>query len=316
MRAPNFHLSLSSLAEAIEFCTILSRTEAVPVDDRGKPGNILAKIQAGAEIGVPAMQAIRHLYCVDGRVGMEVTLMLALVEASGLLADKVVEADDDLTVTVTLTRTGRRPYVIKFGPAEAAKAGLLNNPKKDTYRKWDWRMYYNRAMGFALQDVFPDVLRGVVSLEYLRDSGISVRVEGDAPVEAVVGASAETQAQLTGEFERLRLGPARRLVMLQQHRGKELELLDKLRGTETPQPKLQAPDGTIAGAKATEPPAAQAGEPAPVTNQSQTTERVGDQGQAQEPVESVGGAAAMAPEAELPLCGADRPRRARRRVSA
>jgi hypothetical protein len=227
MRALSLNMQISSLAEAIEFCKLLSNTDAVPANDRGKPGNILAKLQAGAEIGVPPMQAIRHLYVIDGRVSLEVTLMLALVEASGLLEDKVVEWDDPekkTSCTVTVQRKGRsRPCISTFGEKEARKAGLFDK-RGGMYDKWDWRMYYNRAMGFALQDTFPDILRGIVTPEYLADAGVRVEQAGPGVIEGSAFDS-ELQQQITGEFDRLRLPPARRLVKLQTFKGREPELL-------------------------------------------------------------------------------------------
>ncbi|MGE0446620.1 MAG: hypothetical protein AB7P99_15445 [Vicinamibacterales bacterium] len=245
VRPKGFVVDVRSLAEAMEFATMMSKTDMVPDNDRGKPGNILAKMQIGAEIGLPPMQAINTLYVQKGKVGMEVKAMLALVQASGQLEDKIVAwetAPQGGACTVTVKRFGRSPYAITFGPKEAEKAGLLGG-SKDTYKKWDWRMFYNRAMGFALQDEFQDVLRGVVSYEYLQDGGVAI--EGDVDGRGVSG-TLETSAEAALENKARKMmaergfPPGKRLAKMTAYRGRLEALIAELEQMPVP-PKTEAP---------------------------------------------------------------------------
>ena len=110
-----------------------------------------------------------------------------------------------------------------------SQAGLT----KDTYQKWSWRMYYNRAMGFALQDEFQDVLRGTVSTDYLIDSGERVAVT-DVPADidgrrvpaALVESDATLEAAAVEKMVKLGLRPGLRLAKLTEYRGRHEALIE------------------------------------------------------------------------------------------
>jgi hypothetical protein len=232
VRNVTFALELKTFQETVEYARLMAATTMVPAADQGKPGNILAKMQIGAELDIPMMTAIRHLYVVDGRVSMEVPLMLALVERSGLLEDKTIEELSDGGCRVSVHRKGRsKPRAITFGPEQAKKAGLTG---KDNYKHWDWRMYYNRAMGFALQDEFADVLKGVVSPEYMQDAGLTIDAQtvGAEPPEgqkALPPPSLDMQQEMMRLFDQLGTKPAGRLVRIKQNKGREAELIETLK---------------------------------------------------------------------------------------
>ena len=62
------------LTEAMTLARMLSESSFVPRDFKGKPGDVLAAIQYGAEIGLPPLQALqgvavaceRLFYVLDG----------------------------------------------------------------------------------------------------------------------------------------------------------------------------------------------------------------------------------------------------------
>src|SRR5690242_10116669 len=78
-------LTPKNLAEAIEFCKRLSETDFVPTQYKRKPGDILACIQFGAEVGLGPMQALQSIAVINGRPSLFGDVMLALVASSGLL---------------------------------------------------------------------------------------------------------------------------------------------------------------------------------------------------------------------------------------
>ena len=119
-------LAPQSFQEALAFAEKVAQTDMVPESDRNKPGNILAKIQFGAEIGLPPFQSIQKLFCTKGRVGMEVSAMQAVVEASGLCEDIDVTWDEaSQTATATTTRKGRKPVTLAFSAEDALPTTLI-----------------------------------------------------------------------------------------------------------------------------------------------------------------------------------------------
>jgi len=226
-------LAPQSFQEAMAFAEKVAQTDMVPDSDRNKPGNILAKIQFGAELGLPPMQSIQKLFCTKGRVGMEVSAMQAVVEASGLCEDLDVAWDEATqTATATTTRTGRKPVTMVFSAEDAKRAGLMG---KDLYQKYPQRMLTRRALGFLMQDRYPDVLRGVVHLEQLYEiaDADEARPLPQGPAVAVLPVGADVdpavQAKLSEAFDLCHLAPALRTVKLAEYRGREDELLDWLR---------------------------------------------------------------------------------------
>jgi len=118
-------------------------------------------MQAGAEIGLSPMQSIQNIAVINGKPGIYGPAALALVEASGKLADidEAVEGKgEERAAAVTLQRVGRKARTFRFSVADAKKAGLWG--KSGPWTQYPDRMLLARARGFALRDVFPDVLLG------------------------------------------------------------------------------------------------------------------------------------------------------------
>ena len=267
-------LAPQSFQEALAFAEKVAQTDMVPESDRNKPGNILAKIQFGAEIGLPPFQSIQKLFCTKGRVGMEVSAMQAVVESSGLCEDIDVTWDEaSQTATATTTRKGRKPVTLVFSAEDAKRAGLMT---KALYSQYPQRMLTRRALGFLLQDRYPDVLRGVVHLEQLYEIADADETKPlpQGPVVALLPVGTDVdpavQAKLSEAFGLCRLNPAQRTVKLAEYRGREDELLDWLRSEYAarqgkkvkPTGKLQG-TGTVKNPAPLELVASKAPEPAP-----------------------------------------------------
>lgn len=160
-------LTPKNLAEAIEFCKRLSETEFVPTNYRKKPGDILACIQFGAEVGIGPMQALQSIAVINGRPSLFGDVMLALVERSGLLAHHREYHEGDTAICEVQRKGEKDIHKVKFSQADAVKAKLSN--KQGPWTDYPARMRMWRARGFALRDKFPDVLRGLISREEAMD---------------------------------------------------------------------------------------------------------------------------------------------------
>ena len=163
-------VALTSLDELYRFAKVVAFTEFVPKDFRGKPESVMVAIQYGMELGFTPMASLQSLHVINGKVATPGDSMLALVENSGLLVDfeESFEGEGEaLNAICKVQRVGRKPHIEEFSWADAVRAGLpKRNPQYDLYPK---RMLRNRCRGFALRDVFPDVLKGLYSREEALD---------------------------------------------------------------------------------------------------------------------------------------------------
>jgi hypothetical protein len=161
-----FSLAPTNLAEAMEFAGHLARSSLVPKDFQGNPGNIIVAVQWGAEIGLAPLQAMQSIAVVNGRPSIWGDAMIALVKGSGLL-ESIVEEIGDTAATCTVKRKGEAATSRTFTLEDAKRAGLLG--KQGPWQQYTKRMLQMRARAWALRDVFPDVLRGVLIAEEARD---------------------------------------------------------------------------------------------------------------------------------------------------
>ena len=161
-----FSLTPKSLDEAIRFAEVLSKSNIVPKEFAGNPGNILVAIQWGLELGLQPMQAMQNIAVINGRPSLWGDSVIGLVRASPL-CEYIYETDDGETATCRVKRRGEEEQVRTFGTSDARTAGLAE--KSGTWKQYPKRMRQMRARAFALRDVFPDVLRGMSIAEEVMD---------------------------------------------------------------------------------------------------------------------------------------------------
>ena len=179
LQKPSFSLTPSSLAEAMEFAGMMSKSSIVPKDYQNNPGNILVAIQWGMEIGLQPLQSMQSIAVINGRPSIWGDAMLALVRSSGLL-EAINEDVTESKAVCTIKRRGEQEVVREFSLQDAKQAGLTS--KQGPWSQYPKRMLQMRARAFALRDVFPDVLRGVHVAEEAQDM-----IERDMGAADVVG---------------------------------------------------------------------------------------------------------------------------------
>ena len=185
-----FSLSPRSLAEAMEFAKIIASSDMVPKDYINKPGNVLVAVQTGAELGLKPMQSLQGISVINGRPGVWGDAMWALVISHPEFED-VQEDKHDTHCTVTLKRRGRSAVVTTFTMEDAKKAGLAG--KQGPWQTAPKRMLQMRARAFAARDLFADALKGIKSIEELRDLP-DERVEHDITPTKAPAAAPVTRA--------------------------------------------------------------------------------------------------------------------------
>jgi hypothetical protein len=163
-------LAPQNFGEAIEFSKMLARSQMVPKDYQGKPENILVAVQWGAEVGLGPLQALNGISVINNRPAVWGDAALALVRGHPACAGirEGVEGEGEARHGwCEVTRRGEQAQRRTFSVADAKRAGLWG--KGGPWTQYPDRMLQLRARGFAIRDVFPDALRGVITAEEAQD---------------------------------------------------------------------------------------------------------------------------------------------------
>ena len=161
----------ADLQQAMSFCKIMSESNFVPQTYRNKPGDILAAVTMGAEIGLGPMQSLLGIAVINGKPSIYGDTLLSLVlnhpDCEDVIETIENEGTDKALARCEVRRRGRQPAVRTFSVDDAKRARLWG--KKGPWTDYPLVMLKHRARGFALRDTFADALAGLVSTEEARD---------------------------------------------------------------------------------------------------------------------------------------------------
>jgi len=187
---PALGITPRTLDEAWHWAKQASESGLVPKAYYKKPHDVLTALQLGSEVGLPPMASLQSIGVVNGRPGLYGDGLLAVVvvapvyekhvehyEVSGPAhgtyrrVDELTPEDlkqDTTRARCTFWRKGApEPTSRTFSIAQAKKANLVG--KQGPWTEYPDRMLLMRARGFAARDAFPDVLKGIKTVEELRD---------------------------------------------------------------------------------------------------------------------------------------------------
>lgn len=175
-------LSPRNLTEARELAEMITRSDFVPTEYRGKPDNAIVAIQLGSEVGLGPIQSLQTIAVINGRPQIYGDGLIALVQASPL-CELLEEGFDDKSQTAwcKVRRRGRKERVGYFSMEDAKRAQLLG--KKGPWTMYPRRMCQMRARSWTLRDEFADVLKGLSRLSIADESGVR-DVTPERPVSA------------------------------------------------------------------------------------------------------------------------------------
>lgn len=160
----------TNFTEAVQFAKMLSTSELVPKEYRGKHTNILVAMQMGAEVGLSPMAALQSIAVINGKPSVYGDAALAIVQAHPSYENhrEWFDGEGDKKVAwCEIKRRGQDPSRQKWSVDDAKKAGLWG--KEGPWRQYPDRMLQMRARGFALRDRFADALRGMILVEEAGD---------------------------------------------------------------------------------------------------------------------------------------------------
>jgi hypothetical protein len=175
-----------------EWATAMEQA-AVLVQSGMLPGHIktaaqfLAIVVRGRELGLAPMEAISHLFLVNGKVSLDVQTQLGIIYRRLPGARVEVMENTAKVARVAASRPGRNPIEYSFTWEEAVQAGLS---KKTIWIQYPKIMLLWRAIAQAARTEFPDVLAGVYAPGELPQDARPIEIEGQVVSSSVAQAVA------------------------------------------------------------------------------------------------------------------------------
>jgi len=158
-------IMVTTMADMIALSESLAKSDFVPAIYRGKPGNIIAAIQMGLELGLKPMAALQGIAVINGKPSVYGTAYLAVCHtAPGFIdiAQKVETINGKLVATCCARRKGRADSMRTFSQDDAIKAGIWG---KNVHASYPGDMLLWRATHRACDVLYADVLHGIVIRE-------------------------------------------------------------------------------------------------------------------------------------------------------
>lgn len=143
--------------------------------DEQTRARLIIGILKGFEIGLQPVTALSTIAVINNRPCLWGDGAKALIQQSGKLEWMTQTFDgepgkDDRAAVCTMKRIGQDvPYVGRFSVADAKRAQLWQNTRKDPWIKYPQRMMEWRAFSFCARDGFADVLMGLGIAEEVND---------------------------------------------------------------------------------------------------------------------------------------------------
>lgn len=163
--------ALSTMDEAMRYSELLAKSAMVPKAYQGKPEDVLVAVSWGMELGLAPLQALQNIACINGKPSVYGDAAMALVQNSATCDNIEEYFEGEGTVNPVAVcvahRKNRTPVTAKFSVEDAKRAGLWG--KQGPWSAYPKRMLQMRARGFAIRDAFPDVLKGLITVEEAQD---------------------------------------------------------------------------------------------------------------------------------------------------
>jgi hypothetical protein len=192
-------LAPQTFDEMMRYADLLAQSDFVPKEYRGKPGNIIAAVQMGREVGFQDMQSLQSIAVINGKPSIYGDAALALVRATGELEEFSEwfegEKEDLKAFCRTKRRGDKEPVVRSFTVRMAVKAGLWG--KDGPWTTYPQRMLQFRARSWTLRDGWGDVLKGLWMREEAQDIEMSVETD---PATGIATASQTKLDNLRGKY--------------------------------------------------------------------------------------------------------------------
>lgn len=208
-----------TLDEAYRMAVAVVQARLAPDSYQNDPSKVMLGLAAAMEAGLPPLYGLRQIAIINGRPTIWGDAAMALIQASGQLADRIVtevgtsfdtdstpreQWPDDFGFVVQLFRKGQpTPYIGRFTVGDSKRAKLWDNTKKVPWFTSPKRMLLVRAQAFPQRDGFADCLAGLAIREEIEDTfGLDKAVvETSFLDDAPAALTDETRAPTTSDAE-------------------------------------------------------------------------------------------------------------------
>lgn len=167
----NSIMNFGTFDEAMRWASLISKSDLCPKDCRGKPADVLIRIEFGKRLGLSPMQALCNIATINGKPSVYGDVLMSLCLSSPI-CEKIRETFDEqkMTATCTVKRRGEDPQSRTFSVQDAKLANLWGRP--GPWTQYPKRMLQMRARAWALRDVFADLLGGIYFAEEAQDIAV------------------------------------------------------------------------------------------------------------------------------------------------
>lgn len=123
--AVSLGMPINDLDQAYRLSNALSLASIVPDALRGKPGNVLAIMLYGQDLGMSPMQAIQGIYVVKGKPQLSSTTWLALARRAGHKVRFSETSNTRCVMVITRSDDPQNPHTEEYTLDDAVTAGLV-----------------------------------------------------------------------------------------------------------------------------------------------------------------------------------------------
>ena len=152
----------NDIREGFELAKLLARSGLVP-RALATPEAVFYVIAAGRELGLTAVQSIRSLHIIDGKIVMAADMIVAQVHRSGLcLHFSLIESTEKIATFETHRRGAPSPVRMSYTIEQANRAGLTG---KTNWKAHPEAMLRARCQSALARAVYPDAAQGLYDTE-------------------------------------------------------------------------------------------------------------------------------------------------------
>lgn len=151
-------LEAQALDAWMKNANVLSDSDLLPKEYRGKPANVLLAIQTGAPLGFGVIESINGIHIINGKPTMSADLVQAAVRKAG---HRLRVTGDDTFAEASIVRADDPDFEFKvrWDMERAKSAGLTSNP---TWKNYPAAMLRSRAITEVARMGASDALHGVI----------------------------------------------------------------------------------------------------------------------------------------------------------
>lgn len=158
----------TNMQQAMDLAQVLATSTIIPKEYQNKPGDVMAAMVMGADVGLKPMQALKSIAVINGKPSLYGDALLAVIKTKPDYEYVSEEFDDEKMVATCRAKRRGEPEVVRtFSKDDATKAALWG--KTGPWTSYPKRMLQMRARGFAMRDTFAHHLSGISLAEEVQD---------------------------------------------------------------------------------------------------------------------------------------------------